>query len=57
MCNRKVRIVLTKLQLGAGHDDDFRREVYETPEQKLKTTIIKMGEVVSTILIELNFYA
>ena len=57
MCNRKVRIVITKLQLGAGHDDDFRREVYETPEQKLKTTIIKMGEVVSTILIELHLYA
>ncbi|CAL1699455.1 unnamed protein product [Somion occarium] len=28
-----------------GYDDDFRREVYETPEQKLKSTIFKLGEV------------
>lgn len=27
--------------------DDRRREVHETPEQKLKGAIIKLGEVVS----------
>lgn len=37
----------TKRRHLPGYDDDFRREVYETPEQKLKNTIIKMGEVVS----------
>ena len=29
------------------YDDRIGREVYETPEQKLKTIIIRFGDVVS----------
>lgn len=43
LINEKKNIIL----LVDDYDDRIGREVYETPEQKLKTTIIRFGDVVS----------
>ena len=38
---------MTKCYKVSPEDFDRRETIYETPEEKLKSTIIKLGEVVS----------